>query len=207
MLSKRLKALASHYDGQQSIWDVGCDHGLLGLSFVNHPLRPHIHLVDPSLDVINKLQQVIDSDIPKSHFIKIHHKKGQELKLETNSKLIFIAGMGGKEIKEILKALRSQMSASDRVVVSPHRGILELREYLALSDFRLVHEYALMEDEQYYQVICLDFKSNDLVSVFGRGVFEGGVGEAYRRKLIETYEIHQDPQSRAFLRYLKSGIN
>lgn len=205
MLSKRLQALASHYHLAQSIWDIGCDHGQLGLSFRDHPQKPFIHLVDPSLDVIHKLKQSIDSDIPINHFIKIHHNKGQDVKLDPGSKQIFIAGMGGKEIRDILKALRPQMSAPDRIVLSPHRGILELREYLATSDFRLIHEYTLMDEDQYYQVLCLDFESPLSVHPFGEGVFQGEVGEAYRLKLVETFEIHQDPKSRAFLSYLKAA--
>ena len=204
MLSKRLKALASHYHLQQSIWDIGCDHGQLGLSFRDHPQKPFIHLVDPSLNVILNLKQTIDSDIPKSNLLKVHHEKGQRLKLDSNSKQIFIAGMGGKEIRDILIALRPQMSPPDRVVVSPHRGILELREYLASSDFGLIQEYTLMDEDQFYQVLCLDFESPDRVHHFGLGVFQGEVGHTYRRKLIETFEIHQDPQSRAFLNYLKA---
>lgn len=205
MLSKRLQALASHYQNQESIWDIGCDHGHLGLSFLEHPKKPQIHLVDPSFDVVQKLKHSVDSDIPRSTFIKVHHNKGQDLILESGSKQIFIAGMGGKEIRDILKALRPQLTSSDQVVISPHRGILELRDYLSQSEFRLKHEYTLMEDEQYYQVLCLDFESLERVSPFGVGVFQGPVGQAYRKKMLETFEIHQDPLSRAFLSYLKAA--
>jgi tRNA A22 N-methylase len=206
VLSIRLKALASHYHNQESIWDIGCDHGQLGLSFRGHPSRPSIHLVDPSQEVILKLKASIDSDIPINHSIKIHHKKGQDLVLGSDTKQVFIAGMGGKEIRDILKAIRPQLSLGDRIVISPHRGILELREYLTHSDFRLNHEYTLKEDEQFYQIICLDFESISRVSAFGEGVFSGEIGRAYRQRLIDTFEIHQDTQSRALLNYLKNAI-
>ena len=57
-------------------------------------------------------------------------KKGQDVILGPNSKTVFIAGMGGKEIGEIIQNLIPQLTPADRLVISPHRNILELRQYL-----------------------------------------------------------------------------
>src|SRR5690348_9300192 len=99
-LSERLLSLSRHYRNEKYIWDIGCDHGLLGLSFRDHELVEEIHLVDSSVPVIEKLKQTIDSYISKANLF-IELKEGQKIKPHSSSNLIFIAGMGGKEIGEI----------------------------------------------------------------------------------------------------------
>lgn len=163
-----------------------------------------IHLVDPSIDVINKLKKTLrDSYIPKREIVTIHHKKGQELVLEKDSKIIFIAGMGGKEIGKILEHLIPQLTPNDRFVISPHRNILELREFLASGPLRLVDETVIKEDGQFYQILCLCL--NDRLSKipqFGHKIWMGPLGEEYRAHQLKRYEHHQDPLSQKFLAFL-----
>ena len=83
---KRLEALKACYQGESYVWDVGCDHGLLGSSFLDEPKVQKIFLVDPSLDVFDKLK---DTYITNGK-IELIHSKGQDLKIEAKNNLIFI---------------------------------------------------------------------------------------------------------------------
>ena len=163
-----------------------------------------IHLVDPSLEVIKSLNiKLIDSYITKKDFIKVHHKKGQDVILEIEKKIVFIAGMGGKEIQEIMKCLLPQLTPADRVVISPHRNILELRKYLNSSEFKLIDEVTIFEDGQYYQVLCLETSLGlPQVSLYGDKVWQGLVGEEYRKHQIRAFSLHQDDASIAFVAHL-----
>jgi len=176
----------------------------LGLSFQTSLEVKSIHLVDPSIDVINKLKKTIkDSYIPRKEIIKLHYIKGQEVVLEKDSKIIFIAGMGGKEIGKILQHLIPQLTANDRLVISPHRNILELREFLASSPLRLVDETVINEDGQFYQILCLCLNDGlSKISQFGHKIWMGPLGEEYRAHQLKRYEHHQDPLSRKFLAFL-----
>lgn len=201
-LSGRLRKLSSYYSNQHSIWDIGCDHGLLGLSFNKTESVKSIHLVDPSDRVIEVLKlKLKDSDIPNA---TIHHEPGQNIKLTSDSKCIFIAGMGGKEIAEILKHLEPQISVHDQVVISPHRSVLLLRHYLFQSGYRLVTEEAYFEDAQYYPMLVLSRdESLPRVSLYGENMWRGETGTAYKKHQIKFFETHQDPSSQAYLAYLK----
>lgn len=204
-LSHRLKTLAGFYHHQHiSVWDIGCDHGHLGLSFLNHTQVQTIHLVDPSIEVIHVLKQkLVDSYITIPDSIKIHHQKGQKLILDSSLKTIFIAGMGGKEIQSILQNLIPQMNQDDRLVISPHRNILELRNFLNQSELGLLDELTLKEENQFYQVICLKRDQTlPKLSLYGEKLWQGPVGEEYRQHLIRAYQTHQNPLSRAFLSFL-----
>ena len=203
--SLRLKTLAAYYHQVESIWDIGCDHGILGLSFLQNESVTRIHLVDPSVDVIRSLnKKLIDSYITKKHLIRILHAKGQDLILGQEPKLVFIAGMGGKEIQEIIKCLLPQLNIADRLVISPHRNILELRKYLHSSPLKLADEMSVFEDGQFYQVLCLQ-TSPELpnVSLFGEKVWQGLYGEEYRQHQLRSFNLHQDDAAMAFVAYLR----
>ncbi len=161
-------------------------------------------MVDPSLEVIKSLNnKLIDSYITKRELIKIHYKKGQDVVLDFETKAVFIAGMGGKEIQKIMKSLLSQLTPADRIVISPHRNILELRKYLNASQFKLIDEVTLFEDGQYYQVLCLETAPGlPQVSLYGDKVWQGLVGEEYRQHQIRAFSLHQDEASKAFVAYL-----
>lgn len=204
-MSLRLETLAGYYHHSPIVYDIGCDHGQLGLSFIHEEKIEEIHLVDPSLDVIQVLKtKLIDSHIPQKDLIHVHHKKGQDLILREECKTIFIAGMGGKEILEILDALIPQLTEADRVVISPHRNILELRKFLNTSPLRLWDECSLKEGTQFYQILCL-IKSSKLPSVhpFGEKIWEGEMGEEYRKHQAASFSVHQTPLAQEFVAYLR----
>lgn len=203
-LSLRLKTLAGYYHQSHLVYDIGCDHGLLGLSFLKQESVQGIYLVDPSIDVIRTLNTYIDSYITDRDLINVLHQKGQEVVLSSGSRTVFIAGMGGKEIQEILKNLITQVNPEDRIVISPHRNILELRAYLNESAFNLIEETSLFEDGQYYQIICLGTgKGKGKVHPYGSEIWESEVGSDYKKHQIGTFSIHQDPLAKAYVAHLR----
>jgi tRNA A22 N-methylase len=146
---------------------------------------------------------VIDSYITKKALIKIHKKRGQQFIPGPDRKCIFIAGMGGKEISEILTHLASYITNSDRIVISPHRNILELRDYLFHSEYRLFDEVCLNENGQFYQILCLQ-KSGNLpqVSLYGDKLWADQSGREYLKHLVNALKSHQDEDSKAYLQHL-----
>lgn len=202
-LSQRLQALKDQAQSSSSIWDIGCDHGLLGLSFSNESAVDIIHLVDPSTLVIKALKDKLkDSDITR---INILLNKGQEVKLDPLQKTIFIAGMGGKEIKEILQNFEAQVTPLDQVLISPHRNILLLREYLVESSWRLKHESVLYEDGQFYLMLDLGTKADlPKVSLYGSDVWTTETGRAYRDQQIRHFSAHQDPRALSYVAFLRT---
>lgn len=199
-LSKRLSLFASYYQDQDIIWDIGCDHGHLGLSFINHPKNPLIHLVDPARPVIEKLQnKLIDSDIPR---LSIFHQQGQEVILSPmKSHFIFIAGMGGLEIIDILSNLFPQLKNGDQVLISPHNKVLEVRAFLQQQGKWLESERVLVEAGIWYPHFLLA-KEAQTCSEFGEEIFKGEEGHEYRAYLMEQLSRHRDTRSKEFLNFL-----
>jgi tRNA (adenine22-N1)-methyltransferase len=203
-LSTRLSTLRSYHTSEQHIWDIGCDHGLLGLSFSESPLVKSIHLVDPSLPVIETLHKKLRASYISKGFVFIHHQEGQKLKIEPSSNCIFIAGMGGKEIGQIIQNLLPQLDQSSKIVISPHRKILELRSLLNSLPLYLYEERVLLEDDQYYQMMSLGTDpAFGRVSLYGEGLWKSETGEAYRNHQIKHFTPHADVASQGYVEYLK----
>lgn len=204
MLSPRLNSLRLHYQSHESVWDIGCDHGKLGLSFLSEEKVKKIHLVDPSPHVINTLKHFIDSYITEASFkIEVHAKNGQEVIPGPERKLILIAGMGGKEIDSIITHLSKYLSPEDDLVISPHRDILPLRLKLSSSEFSLGKESLVFDEGRFYQVLHLKKTTGEKVHAYGNEIFSGEEGERYRLHQIATFSAHQDERSRAYVEYLK----
>jgi tRNA (adenine22-N1)-methyltransferase len=206
-LSHRLNRLRSFFPGQGNVWDIGCDHAQLGLSFLNDPVDS-IHLVDSSAPVVANLQHVLNKINDASYITKrnifITYGRGQDLKVKAKQNTFFIAGMGGKEIGEIVTALLPQLDETSRFVISPHRKILELRTRLGHLPLSLAHEEVIAEDNQFYQILVLTPGAGPGVHPFGERIWTGATGEEYCSHQLRFFDAHRDEASRAFVRYLKT---
>jgi tRNA (adenine22-N1)-methyltransferase len=203
MNSFRLKTLHSYYQREESIWDIGCDHGLLGLSFSDIETVKQINLVDPSEPVIDVLKKKIKDSYISITKVFIHHKEGQKLIIESKSNCIFIAGMGGKEIGLILTHLIPQLDKTSRIIISPHRKILELRSLLHTMPVSLLSEEVIEDDGQFYQIMSLRPGPGIKVSLYGDKLWETVTGKKYLDHQIRHFEAHADPASRLYVTTLK----
>jgi tRNA (adenine22-N1)-methyltransferase len=194
------------YRDGSSIWDIGCDHGLLGMSFLEADSVKEIHLVDPSDSVVKKLNETYTAYITEqSKKIQIQKQFGQELKLSGTTKCLFIAGMGGKEIVSILAALKPQLNVHDQVVISPHRSVLELRQDLKQLGFRLYEEQVIEEVSHFYEIMSLGLNPElPSISDFGEKLWLNSTGQRYRLYLIEKLTKHQDLMSSRFVEWLRN---
>jgi len=203
-LGPRLSYLSSFHSNERHIWDIGCDHGLLGLSFHDTPSIESINLVDPSGPVIEVLiKKIKDSYISKGNIL-VHHKQGQQLKIESSSNCIFIAGMGGKEIGEIISAILPDLDERSKIVISPHRKILELRALLHELPLALISESVLFQDGQFYQIIVLRPQAEgSRVSLYGEELWKSETGLKYKEHQLKFFETHRDMASIRYVEFLR----
>ena len=127
---------------------------------------------------------------------------GQEIILGSESKLIFIAGMGGKEIEHIADHLRPQLGPRDDLVISPHRDILALRDWLSRGPFFLERESLVLDRGRFYQILSLSLREGRRVHPFGEEIFEGELGREYRNHQLGTFSAHKDVHSAAYVNFL-----
>ncbi len=203
-LSHRLQTIHNHTPLNPNIYDVGCDHGQLGLSFSVYPEVENIFLVDPSQEVIDSLKaKLTDADIPKQ--ASIIQKKANQLEIKTKKNTLIMCGFGGTQMQEGLMHLKPQMDSDSIFVLSPHRHTLELREYLAREEFDLLSDQWIIENGQFYPLIVVGNSAGRGVHPFGeKNLWQTPVGAQYREYVLKMFKEHKDPLDQRFYRYLES---
>ncbi len=155
------------------------------------------------IDVLKS--KLVDSYITKRLKINVFKEKGQNLRVSKEKKIIYIAGMGGKEMGFIIQNLIPQLTNQDLLVISPHRNILELRKQLHESELGLFKELTIKEEGQFYQILCLS-KSLEYPpsSLYGEEVWMGETGTEYRHHILKSFSDHKDPNSKGLVSYLRN---
>ena len=107
---------------------------------------------------------------------------------------LFICGMGGELIRDILDRAEEPLGGAGTAVLQPMSGTEELREYLFRNGYRTVSDRIAKEGGRYYQVFSVrkDGIPDRLPPGFPEGLFSIG----YR-----SYE-DRDPLYREYLMFL-----
>jgi tRNA A22 N-methylase len=203
-LSHRLQNIHDHTPLYPHIYDVGCDHGELGLSFQIYPQVHTIHLVDPSSAVIeNLVKKVNGSDITKR--INIIERKADQLEIKTKKNTVIMSGFGGRQIAEGVRHLKTQLDEKSVFVLSPHGHVLQLREWLANNEFHLLLDTMILEDQQFYPLLVMANQKGRAIHPYGeKELWHSPVGAQYREHLLGVLKKHQNSQDQSFFKYLES---
>jgi len=205
-LGARLKAICQAAQDVPVVWDIGCDHGHVGLALGGAGAR-EVHLVDPAIGVQQKWLELKDADIPRSFKVFYHPKKGEELHVPRNSDSCFVmAGMGGKKIAAILTHLVPQISEGCRFVISPHRDLPLVRAQMRELGLGLVCEQLVREGGRFYEVLVAHVGPGREVSPYGEAVWDGDDGEAYRQHCLAGLAKHRDATSEGLRRFLTQRV-
>ncbi len=130
-LTKRLSFILDQMPDSAELWDVGCDHGLLGLAAVERGRTKQVHLVDPAIQVIQNLKAVLNSPKCKEWWsenearVRFHHARGEDVLPEASGAIV-IAGMGGETMIAILEKLQR----FEVLVLNPLTHFEEVEEFL-----------------------------------------------------------------------------
>ena len=149
----RLKAVFELMGEQETVADIGCDHGYLSASLI----------------IEGRVKMAIASDISPVSAQKAA-KLAKKLGIEQSMRAvcadgldplrgaeppfaIAICGMGGELIARILERGRESALLARRIVMQPMRGEAEHREYLVKNGYGIEAERVVRERGRYYQVI------------------------------------------------------
>jgi tRNA A22 N-methylase len=187
------------------VWDIGCDHGLIGIEAFRREKARRIYFVDPAKDVIRNLQNTVATYIPRGSF-SIHQKKGHEIELpEQNQQRSFVlVGFGGKQIIQALEHIQQAQQRVAQFILSPHRDHLKLREFLHHGNWHLAGEAIIEENQQSYLVLDVRNQAGSAPSLYGgAALWTSPEGERYRRHLLKILPSHHNLQDQAYLKFLQ----
>ncbi len=155
-ISKRLKALVKFVDKDDSLADVGCDHGLLSIYLVENKLCKNVIASDINPKALNNAKKNIKK---RNLNIKTYLSDGLgNIPLEEINGLI-ISGMGTKTILEIL-ADDYALFNINKLIIQSNNDWQMLRECMNLSGYYLEDEEYTFDKGKWY-ITCYFVKSNN----------------------------------------------
>lgn len=130
-LSRRLQQIFDHLVEGEPMWDLCCDHGLLGQRALESGRFPAVHFVDRVPEIVAALKAKLERDGALPASTTFHGVDAQELP-EPLDGTVVIAGVGGPTTLEILGLLerRGALRAS-RLVLSAQTRALTFPEKFA----------------------------------------------------------------------------
>ena len=153
-ISLRLKAIAKYTEGFNSLADIACDHGYLGIYATKEYGLKEVLLTDinpmPLASAVANCQKNNLTDI-------ITCRLGNGLApLEKDYDVISISGIGGILLKEILANDLVRIKNAKRLILCPNTDLYEVRKFLADNMFTIEIE-EIVYDYKYYQIIVCKY--------------------------------------------------
>lgn len=153
-LGKRLSAVVDEVDGK-SMADVGCDHGKVSVACLLNSKVERVIACDISQKSLEKAV-----DLAEKYKVKdIEFRVGDGLQIigdyEVDS--VVIAGMGGNEIMSILSHIPQGVK---KLILSPHRNAIELRQFLSDRDIYIDKDYVIKDGRKFYDIIVAELDSD-----------------------------------------------
>jgi tRNA (adenine22-N1)-methyltransferase len=148
MISKRLLGIASYIKRSDTIIDVGCDHGYLGIYLKQNNLCSNILLTDVRSSALNNAKNNIQLAQVDINTLKTDGLIGIDLK-QYNT--VTISGMGTATILKILKPL-SATKAISKIIIQSNNDLSELRINLSKLGYYLVDETVIFEKNIWYVI-------------------------------------------------------
>lgn len=152
-LTPRLQLAADMARPGMTAADIGIGHAYIPAFLVRHKHCPHVIAADIRQGPLNNAAETL---------VKYRISSGVELRLcngldgigADEAYDIFICGMGGDMICDILSRAPWLKSGAYRLILQPMTRAAEVRRYLCSEGFDILKERAVREAEHCYTVLC-----------------------------------------------------
>lgn len=155
-LGERLQTIAAMVpEGVASIADIGTDHAYLPIYLVKNNIVARAIAGDihqgPYLSAKNA---VISAQLEQ--VISVRLGNGLEVVTPGEAEVVVIAGMGGQNIIDILRARLEVIAAVKRLIVQPMIAAPAVRRWFQDNGWQIVSEQLVREDGKLYQIIAAE---------------------------------------------------
>lgn len=152
-LDRRLRDLVDCIDGS-AVADVGCDHGKVSVAALVEGRANKVIACDVSQKSLKKAV-----DLARGLGVKnIEFRAGDGLSVISDGEVdqVVIAGMGGREIMKILAHMPKGIK---KLVLSPQKNVIELRQFLSQNGFYISRDIIVEEGGKFYVIMTADVDS------------------------------------------------
>ena len=151
-ISLRLSSVAKYINGYDTLADIACDHGYLGIYAAKNYSLKEVLLTDinemPLASAKENIRKFNLDDV-------ITTKLGNGLKpLTKDYDVISICGIGGILMTEILKNDLERIKNSKRLILCPNTDSYNVRKFINDNNFKIEFEEVVYDYKFYEIIVC-----------------------------------------------------
>ena len=149
MINRRIRKIASLISADNSVTDVGCDHGYLAICLREAGNNCRVVCCDNKKGPLENARRTLE----KREYENISYVLSDGLKnVDEITDAVVIAGMGALTIRKIISDSREKFAEFGTVILQSNNSLPKLRRFLNQSGFEIVSEHMVL-DEIYYTII------------------------------------------------------
>lgn len=149
-LSKRLQSILN-MTPHGVVADVGSDHGKLIISLFEDGIITKGYAIENKKGPFSRLEKAIKDHGLEDNIICLLSDGISELPSDVD--ILIIAGMGGNNVINILKAYPYHLKNIKSIIVDAHNAVPRLRKEVCKMGFVIADEDIVLEDDIYYEII------------------------------------------------------
>lgn len=159
-ISERLKCVASLVNKGARVADIGTDHAYLPIYLVQNEISNKVYACDVRKEPLRRAKLHID-EYGLSDKITTQLCDGLKGINKGDVDTVTICGMGGKLMKNILKAGIDKLGDNTQLVLSAQSELRDFRKYLLETGIDIKSEHMLLEDGKYYFIFDCVYNTQD----------------------------------------------
>lgn len=159
-ISERLKCVASLVNKGARVADIGTDHAYLPIYLVQNEISNKVYACDVRKEPLRRAKLHID-EYGLSDKITTQLCDGLKGINKGDVDTVTICGMGGKLMKNILKAGIDKLGDNTQLVLSAQSELRDFRKYLLEAGIYIKSEHMLLEDGKYYFIFDCVYNTQD----------------------------------------------
>ncbi len=172
VLSNRLQNAAKYCRPAARIADIGTDHAYLPINLVQTRRASYAVATDIAPGPLDMARKNVEK-FGLSKYIELRLGDGLSVIDAHEADDIFICGMGGIVMSEMINAAPWLKLGGKRLILQPMTRAYELRRYLYLNGYSIITEHAVSDANHVYTVMCCEYGgrvSNDELLFFTGGL-------------------------------------
>ena len=159
-ISERLKCVAGLVNKGARVADIGTDHAYLPIYLVQNGISNKVYSCDVRKEPLRRAKLHID-EYGLSDKITTQLCDGLKGINKGDVDTVTICGMGGKLMKNILKAGIDKLGDNTQLVLSAQSELRDFRKYLLEAGIYIKSEHMLLEDGKYYFIFDCVYNTQD----------------------------------------------
>lgn len=154
-LNARLRQIASYIGADDSVCDVGTDHGFIPIYLAEQGGHDPLIMSDVSRGSLDKAVADAKEMLPGGRMPEARLGDGLDVLSAGEVDDVIIAGMGGIQILDILTWDFMKTLTFSKYILQPRRDTALIRKWLEVNGFTIIEQSIVPENGRYSEIICV----------------------------------------------------